>query len=452
LIEQGGESQTPAAPAEEVIQAFCRQFSLEHAFLMVLLGRKDAGRQQWLQTWAPRVDWNRLQRITSAELFAYLGRVLAETGLLARCPPSLQEQLRNGQRFTAAQWLRWRLELRHIVHVFRDHGIDLILLKGAVLSTAAYPDSCLRSMTDIDLLVRPADAEWALRLIEAAGFRCPGRFLYVPPHDAKRSSGPAGAEVAVPLQKTGTRACVEVHTQLESAEPWYPVPTDELWKRAEVFRWGDLQCKTLERHEFLLHLIMHLSEHHLFEHGLRALLDVHLWIELHGETLDWTWICAEAVRRGYAQWVHLSLRIVHDAFATPVPANVFADLGTPPQLERMQQLAYEQILAEGREVRNVPKLLIGALAQRSVFSAARLLLKRLVPSRAAAANVRTVWRPKLTGFRLAVRSLVNDLRIRVPQCYRAWRAGDLRWSRLKRAAMLERSAGQLRELMDARGR
>jgi hypothetical protein len=432
--------------AGDFIHTIYREFSREHAFLIALLGRRHVGRQHLLEAWAPLIDWSRFQQIASPELFAYLGHVLTETGLLNCCPTSLQAQFRNRQRFTAAQWLRWRLELRHIVQVFRDHGIDLILLKGAVLSTVAYPATSLRSMSDIDLLVRPADAERALHLIEAAGFRCPDRFQFIDP-DA-RPCAPANTEVSPPLQKIGTRAFVEVHTQLESAEPQYPVSEAELWRGAEEFELCGLPCKTLEKHEFLLHLIMHLSEHHLFAHGLRAMLDVHLWIELHDGKWDWNWIAAQAARRGYAQWVSLSLRLVQDMFATPVPAAVFT-LGTPAELGTMQQLAYEQIFAEGRAVGNTPEFLIFALAQPSIAGAARLIMRRLIPNRAAMRfdRVRSLSRPGFSGVRLAARRVLRDLCTRLPQYYRAWCAGRLRWNSLRRAASLERRAGQLRDLM-----
>jgi hypothetical protein len=432
---------------EGSLHAIYRQFSREHAFLIALLGRRDAVRAQLLEAWAPVIDWDRFQRIASPDLWAYLGHVLTQSGLSSGCPPMLREQFRNRQRFTAAQWLRWRLELKHLVRAFREHGIDLILLKGAVLSAVAYPDTCCRSMSDIDLLVHSADAEQALRLVEAAGFRCPDRYEFI--HPDMHRNAPANAELSPPLHKIGTRAFIEVHTELESAEPQYPVSAAELWQNAEAFECCGLPCKTLEKHEFLLHLIMHLSEHHTFDHGLRALLDVHLWIELHHGKLDWNWIAVQAVRRGYAHWVWLSLRIVHDLFETPMPAAVFAQLGTPADGQAILQLAYEQIFAEGRTAGNSPLFLIVALAQPSIASALRLIMRRLMPSRSAlpADRLRSLSRPRLSGMRLAMRRLLRDLSTRIPQYYRAWRAGRLRFSALRRAAGIERRASQLRALM-----
>jgi hypothetical protein len=438
-------------PSGDFIHVLRRQFSLEHACLVALLGRKDAGRERLLDLWWTQIDWRRMQQITSPDLLAYLGHVLAQRGVINRCPPWFQEQMLNRQRFTAAQWLRWRLELRNLVQAFREHGIDLILLKGAVLTSVAYPDPCLRSMSDLDLLVKPTDAQRALRLIEAGGFGCPNFHSFLHPGLISIRCAPATAEIAVPLQKSGTRAFVELHTQLESAEPSYPVPKATLWDGAEDVELYGLRCKTLEKHEFLLHLIMHLSEHHLFEHGLRSLLDVHLWIERHHARLNWQLIADHVARRGYAQWVYLTLRMVRDALATPVPDAALTALGPPAQLAAMQSLAYEQVLAGGRMADSVPHFLIRTLAQPTISSAVRFIIRRLLPTRAAlpVTMVRTLARTEVPGVGLAVRRLFNELRTRAPNYVRAWRAGQMRWSSLKRAARLRRRAVQLRELMEA---
>jgi hypothetical protein len=436
-------------PSDDFIHVLRRRFSLEHACLAALLGRKHAGRERLLEMWLTQIDWRRMQQITSPDLLAYLGHVLAQRGVFNQCPPWLQEQVLNRQRFTAAQWLRWRLELRNIVQAFRRHGIDLILLKGAVLTSVAYPDPCLRSMSDLDLLVRPADVQRALRLIEAGGFGCPNYYGSMHPELFSGRSAPATAEIAVPLQRSGTRAFVELHTQLESAEPAYPVPTAVLWDGAEDVDLCGLTGRTLDKHEFLLHLIMHLSEHHLFEHGLRSLLDVHLWIERHHAQLNWRLIADQAARRGYAQWVYLTLRMVRDALATPVPDAALMALGAPAQLAAMQELAYEQVLAEGRVIGDLPHFLIKTLAQPTISSAARLAIRRLLPSRAAIpiTMVSTLAKREVPGVGLAMRRLLGDLRTRLPKYFRAWRAGRLRWSSLKRAARLLSRADRLRDLM-----
>src|SRR5262245_21488251 len=48
--------------------------------------------------------------------------------------------------------------LAEILALYRDAGIDALLLKGAALAHMVYPQPALRPMRDIDILVRASDA------------------------------------------------------------------------------------------------------------------------------------------------------------------------------------------------------------------------------------------------------------------------------------------------------
>src|SRR5256884_8052378 len=102
-----------------------------------------------------------------------------------------------------------------------------------------------------------------------------------------------GEEISLPLEKPGTQALIEVHTQLESAEPWFAVPTAKVWEHVEKADWNVLCIPVLDAHEFLFHLVLHLSRGHFFSLGLRPLLDIHLWVELQAKRLHWDGIRGE---------------------------------------------------------------------------------------------------------------------------------------------------------------
>src|SRR5947208_14706428 len=86
----------------------------------------------------------------------------------------------------------------------------------------AYPDSSLRPVSDVDLLVRPESLAKTLKLIGDAGFKCPTRFEFTDPLMVKDFVVP-GEEISLPLEKHGTQALIAVHTQLQSAAPWFAV-------------------------------------------------------------------------------------------------------------------------------------------------------------------------------------------------------------------------------------
>jgi hypothetical protein len=422
-------------------------FSREHEFLLHLMGRRNPEQSLALQKAASHVDWRRLFAITSPDLRAYLGYKINENGFSGQCPRRLWIEAAGVRRATAAQWLRLRCELRRLLSEFARHQVDCVVLKGAVLAFIAYPDSSLRSVSDIDLLLRPKSLGKAQQLLDEAGFRCPKRFEFAHPLILKDSAVP-GEEISLPLELPGTRNRIELHTQLESAEPWFPVPIGTVWERTEIIDWNDLRINILDPHEFLFHLVLHLARGHFFSLGLRPLLDVHLWVELQEKSLDWNWIARECVRRGYAGWMYITLKMVSDAFRTQVPGYFFDHVTRPPELDRLEGLAYEQIWANHRVQSMVPPRLAITLSQPSVGRAISSLFRRVDPG--GLMNNPTI--PALPPSRNSrwlrnLRRILLDVKVKAPRYARAWWNGGLGWSSLQEAVRLERGRVEIKGIL-----
>jgi hypothetical protein len=307
-------------------------------------------------------------------------------------------------------------------------------------------------MADLDLLVHPESLEEALQLIYAAGFKCPERFEFAHPLalvSPTRSGRPAQYEISLPLQKPGTLSLIELHTQLEMAEPWFPVNTRPMWESAEVTEIDGLRVKSLEKHEFLFHLVLHLTRDHLFEQGLRSLLDVHLWVEFHNSQLDWDWLASETTKRGYGDWVHLTLKIVRDTFNSPIPPSFFDRVPSPQKIERLQELAYEQIWAERRVDRRVPSFIAFALSQPSAKSAVLNILRRVLPNYRGVkvSTVPPVENLRRSGLLPGLRRSVADMRVKLPMYFRVWRNGSLSWSNLRQATRLAKGSTEMEEIL-----
>lgn len=455
----GGQADLSPRPSgfrsEHPVARYCRDFSPAHEFLLQLLGRRDSAQDALLRRHASQIDWLRLFTITPPDLYPCLGYRLAELGLDGQCPALLWEQTLNSRRLATTQWLRFRFELHQLVEAFTKYNVDFLLLKGAVLAFVAYPDCSLRPMSDIDLLVRPERLEQALDLIYTVGYRCPERSKFAHPvpiaqYTAARSL-PSQREISLPLQKPGTRSLIEVHTQLETAAPFFPVSTCRMWEGAEETDVDGLRVRSLEKHEFLFHLVLHLARSHLFSHGLRPLLDVHLWVELHRDRLDWEWFASETVRRGYGDWVHLALKIVRDTFKTPIPISFFDRVPPPSEFERLQHLACEQIWSDRRANHRSPGLLVFALSQPSAKKAVLLLLRRVRPNWVNVSTVPAVETLQGGGLVLSLRRVVTDVRVKMPQYLRAWRDGSLGWSSLQRETRLEKGRAEILHILINRG-
>lgn len=61
-------------------------------------------------------------------------------------------------------------ELAEILVAFNQHSIDVMPLKGSILSTTLYTDSALRPMADLDLLIHLVDYEAAASILRELGY------------------------------------------------------------------------------------------------------------------------------------------------------------------------------------------------------------------------------------------------------------------------------------------
>lgn len=171
--------------------------------------------------------------------------------------------------------------LLELLALLRKNGIETLLLKGSALAYTLYPDPALRPMRDIDLLLRPEDAQRAHDLLKAGGFTqaeavIPPDHFHLPP--LYRQAGK-------------TSICIEIHRGLyPNCPPYYPkVDFNRLFKTGQRFRIGDGEAVTFADEEML---------HYLYQHGFHAPLtyepyklinaaDLIGFTERHCNSLDW---------------------------------------------------------------------------------------------------------------------------------------------------------------------
>ena len=107
----------------------------------------------------------------SSEQLAVSSEQLAVSSLSVSQSPNLSttwladQYTLNQQRIS-----RFHEELHDILALFARHGVDVMPLKGAILSTSYYEDPALRPMSDLDLLVRPDHLTQAAVLLGQLGY------------------------------------------------------------------------------------------------------------------------------------------------------------------------------------------------------------------------------------------------------------------------------------------
>ncbi|MGC9152074.1 MAG: nucleotidyltransferase family protein, partial [Microbacter sp.] len=88
----------------------------------------------------------------------------------ASVPEQVRSKLQQAYYKTFSRSVTLYDYFRKVVSAFNQAGIDVVALKGIYLSEYLYQDVGLRQFSDIDLLVKEADGEKCLRILEQLGY------------------------------------------------------------------------------------------------------------------------------------------------------------------------------------------------------------------------------------------------------------------------------------------
>ncbi len=197
---------------------------------------------------------------------------------------------------------------RDIVTAFSGPGIPVTVMKGAVLREY-YPEPALRSMGDMDLVVRREDREESDRIMtEALGFR---KFV---------------AEPAV-WSYCIDRIMVEIHGRMFyedlSASADYPSYFDRVWEHCRRARVYGTECGSLyvpEDEFHFIYLMAHTAKHvTVGGSGFRAYLDMAMTARSAGEGMDWDEIGAELEKLELFQFTKTCFSLCERWFGVSMP-------------------------------------------------------------------------------------------------------------------------------------
>ena len=149
------------------------------------------------------------------------------------------------------------------IKILQEVGIDIVLLKGSILKSL-YPLAELRTMGDIDFLVRSEQLKSIEKCLSELGYQ--KRDSHNEKHDVYDGQG---------FQ-------FEVHWSLvnESRQSGHESFETDLWQHLQPIEIEGVTYQTLSDEDFLVHLLVHAAGHMKSSgFGIRQLCDITLWIE-----------------------------------------------------------------------------------------------------------------------------------------------------------------------------
>jgi hypothetical protein len=187
-----------------------------------------------------------------------------------------------------------------------------ILLKGAHLAFAVYPDPALRPMNDLDLLVAPEEVERASAVLHGLGYRV--TFEIGPDTDYSRLHHER------PVIRPGS-VQVEIHHRLD--RPPTPFQVDHTGLRSRARRDERLPpgVLVLDPQDLVLHLCSHMAFNHAFDVRLLAFHDIRQVAQRCGP--DWSAIRARAEADGRAPFVQVALAATERLWPGSLPDGLF---------------------------------------------------------------------------------------------------------------------------------
>ncbi|MBL0225859.1 MAG: nucleotidyltransferase family protein [Geobacteraceae bacterium] len=170
-------------------------------------------------------------------------------------PEHVSAQLKSDYIQTSGLALRQGTELLRIAHQFSEHSIELLVMKGILLSQRLYGDPAVRATGDIDLMVRLEDFDRAERLILEAGYRCisPGDKLTA---RQKRFHREIGQNCEYIHDTTGHY--LEIHWR---SYLWTEEQTALLWECCQSVDWMGGGFKVWDDDSLILFLSYHGAHH-----------------------------------------------------------------------------------------------------------------------------------------------------------------------------------------------
>jgi len=230
------------------------------------------------------VDWDRI----FSEAAAHEVHTLIYPAVKRLAPPlqpPLDQMKKWGRRclLSATRQLQYMNESYQVLHLLAESKIPVIVLKGLLLREL-YPQPELRTMGDIDLLIKSDDVELAGRLLEAEGY-IRGEHIGMVRAFIKPNS-----------------LAIDLHYGLLTLESSADLNDFEthIWAHVNYCTVGGQLVLRLSVEDNLIYLLIHMVNHFRSSgFGLRQLCDVVLFVETYGPETDWNYFWGAIQAMGY---------------------------------------------------------------------------------------------------------------------------------------------------------
>ncbi len=213
------------------------------------------GRIERIANWdLSKLDWNKVLRLADQHgVLPLAARNLIEYG--HGVPGEVERSLRSAYESNLRASLWFSAELARILQHFERKQVRVLPYKGPVLAQSAYGDPGLRSFSDLDFLIAPADFQRAKQALAEIGYR-PSADLTAP---VERFFLRTGYERS--FDGAAGKYLVELQWALLPNFYGVDLPVEDLLARAGQTVVGGREVPCLSPEDSVLVLCLHAAKH-----------------------------------------------------------------------------------------------------------------------------------------------------------------------------------------------
>lgn len=219
-------------------------------------------------TWGPET-WSAFRRVVTFHgLAPHLARMVPTSAIAGSVPPATLDWLAGQADLNARRIARMHDELAAILGAAASAGIEVMPLKGALLTTLPDLDLSRRPMADLDLLVHPGDQGRMAAVLEGLGYRRAPEDAPHPTHDV--FIDPGGDRVPRAGEHPDNPRRVELHIEVKRHLWGWAIDDDltaALWSGARTGEVLGRPASLPRPADFLAHLAIHASSDLLVGRG-----------------------------------------------------------------------------------------------------------------------------------------------------------------------------------------
>ena len=265
--------------------------------LQIYMGMDDCA-----DTFPKQVDWAEVYELAvKHNIGGILYTAIRKLPEQECVPKDIQKDLQVHFYASVSRSKEQDMRMVQVMECLNQKKIFHVLMKGWVLKRY-YPIPELRTMGDVDFLIREEDRQRTHEALLQLGFLCTSDKGFVWCYEKGNT-------------------ILEVHSRIVSQKVGRGVDTEQYYLDAishtEKVRGEYTLCFIKEYH--LVYLFVHAAKHFQYAgYGLRGQLDFALFIEKYGNELDWDYIWQELEKLGLSAFARATLTLCKEWFGTKI--------------------------------------------------------------------------------------------------------------------------------------